>query len=468
MKLYNTLTRKKEELAPVSPNSVSIYSCGPTVYWNQHIGHMYAYIHWDSLARYLRYAGYKVNWVMNITDVGHMTGENEGDADAGEDKMEKGARREGVSVWVLAEKYIKQFEDSLRLLNINFPDTMPRATKHIDEQIELIKKIEENGFVYKTDMGLVFDTSKFHDYSKFANLNLDEQKSRSDVAVDPQKKLPWDFFLWVTGNPDHAMKWDSPWGEGYPGWHIECTAMSTAYLGNKFDVHTGGVEHIPVHHTNEIAQGYGAFGQHTANFWIHNSWLTFKGEKMSKSIGNIYTVDDLVNKGYDPMHFRYLVLTSHYRKGLNFTFDALDAAKVAYDKLVEMISTWKDHGRSTLSDEKMEKISVFRDQFRSKIEDDLNYPEAIATLWTAAKSNIPNTDKLDLILDFDEILGLDLRNKMHEKLSIPEEIESMVQERERLRAENKYDEADEIRRKVSDMGFDIEDSESGVKIKTRR
>ncbi|MGB6882006.1 MAG: class I tRNA ligase family protein, partial [Microgenomates group bacterium] len=298
--LTNSLTRKKEKFVPIDPLNVGIYSCGPTVYWNQHIGHMYAYIQWDTLVRLLRYSGFKVKWVMNITDVGHMTS----DQDEGEDKMEKGAKREGLTVWEIADKYIKQFLESLDLLNIQKPGILSRATEHIEDQIGLIKKIEENGFTYKTKTGLVFDTSKFKVYPDFARLDLEKQKAGTRVEVDPEKKRPWDFLLWVTNQPNHVMQWDSPWGKGFPGWHIECTAMSSKYLGEQFDIHTGGREHIPVHHTNEIAQAYGAFGKPSANYWLHNDWLTLKEEKMSKSLGNLILVTDLVAKGFDPIDFR--------------------------------------------------------------------------------------------------------------------------------------------------------------------
>ncbi|KKQ76747.1 MAG: Cysteine-tRNA ligase [Parcubacteria group bacterium GW2011_GWA1_38_7] len=291
--LSNTLTGKKEKFVANKANEVGIYSCGPTVYWNQHIGHMYAYVQWDVLVRTLRFIGYKVKWVMNVTDVGHMTS----DEDTGLDKMEKGAKREGISVWDVANKYIDQFKDSMKLLGITPPDILCRATENIPEQIQLNQKIEKNKFAYLTKKGLVYDTGKFSDYSKFGDLNLAEMKSGEDVEVDNEKKLSWDFFLWAI-NPNHIMKWESPWGEGYPGWHIECTAMSTKYLGENFDIHTGGVEHIKVHHTNEIAQGFAAFGMRTANYWLHNGWLTGEGgEKMSKSLGNYVTAQDLVKKG---------------------------------------------------------------------------------------------------------------------------------------------------------------------------
>jgi cysteinyl-tRNA synthetase len=270
IRFYNTLTRKLEEFRPIKAGKVGIYSCGPTVYWNQHIGHMYAYVQWDALVRFLRWSGLSVKWVMNITDVGHLTS----DADTGEDKMEKGAKREGLSVWQVADKYLAQFKESLKLVNVYPPDVLCRATDHIADQIRLIQLIESHGFTYQTEKGLVFDTSKFPNYACFAKLDLDKQKlaSRQEVEIDPGKRQPWDFFLWVVDS-HHQMQWDSPWGRGYPGWHIECTAMSSKYLGERFDLHTGGKEHIPVHHTNEIAQAYGAFGHSTANYWLHNEWF---------------------------------------------------------------------------------------------------------------------------------------------------------------------------------------------------
>jgi len=419
IKLYNTASRKVEEFKPIKDKEVGVYSCGPTVYWNQHLGHMYAYIQWDTLVRFLKYMGFNVKWVMNITDVGHMTS----DEDSGEDKMEKGAKREGLTPWQIADKYIKQFKESMTLLNIQKPDVLARATEHIPDQIDLIKKIEANGFTYKTKTGLVFDTSKFSGYSNFAKLNLKEQKSGARVEVDPEKKNPWDFLLWVTNQPNHVMQWDSPWGKGFPGWHIECTAMSTKYLGEKFDIHTGGVEHIPVHHTNEIAQAFGAFGHQSVNYWLHNGWLTFDGEKMSKSSGkdNIL-ITDLVKKGFNPMSFRYLVLTSQYHQGLNFTWEALKGAQTAYQKLTGLVSEWQNDGEKTTSPEKVEKVNYFRNKFQGRLSDDLNLPEAIAVLWEMIKSDIPTYDKLELLLDFDQVLGLKLNEVKKEEIKIPKEI----------------------------------------------
>ena len=453
--LTNTLTRKKEKFTPINKGEIGIYSCGPTVYWNQHIGHMYAYVQWDVLVRLFRFYGNSVKWVMNLTDVGHMTS----DEDAGEDKMEKGAKREGLTVWQIADKYINQFTESLNLLNVSKPDVLCRATEHIPEQIDLIKKIEANGFTYKTKTGLVFDTSKFPDYPKFAHLNLDAQKAGARTEIDEEKKNPWDFLLWVTNQPNHIMQWDSPWGKGFPGWHIECTAMSTKYLGERFDIHTGGKEHIPVHHTNEIAQGYGAFGHQTANFWLHNEWLLIDGEKMSKSLGNNVLVTDLIEKGFDPLALRYLFLNSNYRSGLNFTLKSLQASQNALVKLRNIISNLKNQDeRTVLSEEKEKKIDIFRNDFMIALNDDLNTPKALATLWSMLGSNIPSSDKYDLAMSFDEILGIDLKSQMSNlKSEIPDNIKTMMEQREKLRKEGKYEEADKIRDEITKLGFEVKD-----------
>jgi len=451
--LSNTLTKKKEKFTSTTPGKVGIYSCGPTVYWNQHIGHMYAYVQWDILVRFLRFVGNEVKWVMNITDVGHMTS----DEDFGEDKMEKGAKREGLTVWQIADKYISQFKDSMNLLGINPPDVLCRATENIPEQVKLSELIEKNGFAYTTKKGLIYDTSKFPQYAKFGNLNLEETKSRSDVEVDPDKKLPWDFFLWAV-NPKHIMKWPSPWGEGYPGWHIECTAMSTKYLGNNFDIHTGGIEHIAVHHTNEIAQGFAAFGKETANYWLHNGWLMGKGgEKMSKSLGNFVTAQELVEKGYDPLAMRYLILTSHYKKGLNFSWESLDSAQIALSNLRELVIGLKsENARNVLSPEKEKEVLEYRDKFVEALSDDINVPQALAVMWEMLKSNIPSTDKYDLAMNFDEVLGLDLGKERKVK-EISKEIQELLKKREELREEGKYEESDKIRKQIQDLGYPVSD-----------
>lgn len=467
MRLYNSLTRKTEEFVPIKPGKVEMYSCGPTVYWNQHIGHMYAYVQWDTLVRVMRSNGSEVKWVMNITDVGHLTS----DEDIGEDKMEKGAKREGISVEQIAQKYINQFLQSMDLLNIHQPEVLCRATEHIPEQIELIKKIEANGFTYKTKTGLVFDTAKFPGYADFAQLNLSDQEAGARVEVDPEKKKPWDFLLWVTNQPNHLLQWDSPWGRGFPGWHIECTAMSVKYLGERFDIHTGGKEHKPVHHTNEIAQGYGAFRHQTANYWLHNDWLVVDGEKMSKSLGNNILVTDLVAKGFSPMALRYLIITSHYRKGINFTWSSLAGAQTALDKLNQFVQSvrvkeWEGGSRTELSREKLKKLDGYKARFAEAINDDLGFGQAIAVVWEMMKSNIPDYDKCDQLMDWDEVLGLKLGAGA--EIQVPSQVRSLGLERENLRREGKFVEADEVRMQIEKLGWTVEDSKNGQVYKSKR
>jgi len=453
MKIYNTATRQKEEFKSIKEGEVGIYSCGPTVYWNQHIGHMYAYTQWGTLVNFLRYIGYKVKWVMNLTDVGHLTS----DADNGEDKMEKGAKREGLTPWEIAKKYEKQFIESLVLFKIQRPDVLCRATEYIDEQIKLAKKIEVNGFTYMTKTGLVFDTSKFSDYSKFANLKLSEMDSGARVEVDTDKKNPWDFLLWVTNQPNHIMKWNSPWGEGFPGWHLECTAMSTKHLGETFDIHTGGIEHISVHHTNEIAQGYGAFGHQTANYWIHNAWLTLKGgEKMSKSLGNGYTAQQLVEMGYDPLAHKYLVLTSHYRKGLEFSLESLKSSQAALFKLRGLIHEWSSGGQIN---------EDYKNKFIELLSNDLSTSEALALIWKLTKDEkIQDEDKKASILDFDRVLGLDLAKEVVEEV-ISEEILNLVEERKKTRENKNWTDSDRLRKVIEDKGYLVEDLQNSCKIR---
>jgi len=444
IKLYNTASRKKEEFKPIVRGKVGIYSCGPTVYWNQHIGHMYAYVQWDTLVRLFRYVGYKVNWVMNITDVGHLTS----DADTGDDKIEKGARREGLTVWEVAKKYEKQFLGSMDSLNIVRPDVLCRATEHIQEQIDLAKKIEKNGYTYMTKTGLVFDTGKFADYAKFANLKLDEMEAGARVEVDKEKKKPWDFLLWVNNQPEHIMQWDSPWGRGFPGWHIECTAMSCKYLGDNFDIHTGGIEHIGVHHTNEIAQAWGAFGKMSANYWMHNAWLTVDGAKMSKSVGNMYLVSDLIEKGFDPIALRYLILTSSYRKGLDFTFKSLKVAEISLVKLRGLLAKIDSGGQ--INEE-------YRDNFVDYLADDLMVAKALALIWKLLKDDVvSDIDKKATILDFDKVLGLDLGKKM-EVEDIPDEIMKMAEDRKKAKDEKNWQESDKLRQMIEARGYIIED-----------
>lgn len=454
MKIYNTATRKKEEFKPMS-DTVGIYSCGPTVYSSPHIGNMYAYICWDVLVRTLRYLGYKVNWVMNVTDVGHLTD----DADNGEDKMEKGSKREGLSAQEIAKKYEAEFLENLKFLNINKPNEMPRATECITDQINLIKKIETNGFTYKTSDGIYFDTSKFSDYGKFANLNLEKIKEGARIEVNEEKRNSTDFALWKfspstgSGLPKRQMEWNSPWGIGFPGWHIECTAMSTKYLGSKFDIHTGGEDHIPVHHTNEIAQAFGAFGENTANYWVHNAFITFKGNKISKSSGGLYTLMDLMNEGFDPMAFRYMVLGSHYRKGIEFSLENLKVAETALNKL-----------RSYWVDKVGQVDDRYKKEFTGKISADLAMPEAMAVVWSMLRSSdLSSEDKWATILDFDSVLGLRLDKKVVEE-EVPEKVLKLAEERNKAREEKNWAESDRLREVIKEAGYLVEDSQNSCKI----
>lgn len=452
--LYNTATRKKEELKPIVEGKIGMYSCGPTVYSSPHIGNMEAYIIWDILVRTLEYVGYEVKQVINVTDVGHLVA----DSDDGEDKMEKGSRLSGLSAWDLAKKYEAEFVNNLELLNIKKPWKMPRATDHIAEQIELLKMIETNGFTYKTSDGIYFDTQKFPGYGDFAHLNLEMLKDGASLEVNPEKKNQTDFALWKFSPKDgtkRQMEWDSPWGVGFPGWHIECTAMSTKYLGNPFDIHTGGEDHIAIHHTNEIAQGFGAFGHQTANVWMHNAFITFNGAKISKSTGGLYTVFDLVEMGFDPLAYRFMILGSHYKKGLSFSLDSLKVAQTSLNKLNLFVSEIEKVG---IIDEK------YKAEFIEKISDDLAMPEAMAIVWKLVKDeNVTLEDKKATLLDFDKVLGLNLSAKQTE--NIPDEVQKLAKERTEAKEAKDWVKADELRDKIKTLGYLVEDFKNDCKIR---
>ncbi|MFA6007426.1 MAG: cysteine--tRNA ligase [Candidatus Shapirobacteria bacterium] len=452
MIIYNTASRKKEELKTIKPNFVGIYSCGPTVYSSPHIGNMYAYVAWDVLVRSLEFLGYEVHQVINITDVGHLVT----DADEGEDKMEKGSKKEGLSAWDLAKKYEAEFVENLDKLNIKRPWKMPRATDHIKEQIELIQLIEKNGFTYQISDGIYFDTSKFPAYGDFAHLDIEKLKAGASLEINPEKKSQSDFALWKfspKGGTKRQMEWKSPWGTGFPGWHIECTAMSTEYLGNPFDIHTGGEDHIAIHHTNEIAQAFGAWGKQTANYWMHNAFITFKGAKISKSSGGLYTIFDLEKMGYDPLDYRYLVLGSHYRKGMEFSEENLKAAKIARIKLNELAQ-----GQVGVIDE------GWLDKFKEKISDDLAMPEALAIIWIMWKSQMKIENKIATLLEMDKVLGLNLGKKVTEEI-IPQEIQDLSQKRTEAKINKDWTEADKLRDLIKEKGFEVQDGKDGVKIR---
>ncbi len=458
--LTNTMSRRKEVFKPLREGEVGIYTCGLTVYNFAHIGNLRAYVFADTLKRMFLFNGYKVNHVMNITDVGHLTG----DEDEGEDKMEAGARREGKTVWEIVDFYTKAFFNDLKRLRIIFPTVTCRATRHVDDMIDMIRKIESNGYTYVAGGNVYFDTSKLPDYGKLARLKLDEDKTRSRVESDSYKRNPFDFVLWFTRYKydSHAMQWDSPWGRGFPGWHIECSAMSSKYLGERFDIHTGGIDHIPIHHTNEIAQSEAAFGHEWVNYWLHSEFLVIgEGEKMSKSLGNFITLQTLIDKGYDPAEYRYYLLGAHYKKQLAFTLEALDGAKSAMKRLATKIGELKESEAPVSKPN-----SVLLNEFHEAINDDLNTPRALAVLWKVVDSeDLRPGEKLPLINEFDRVLGLGLSEIETEV--IPEEVEELANQRDQARRGKDWKKADELRKLISKKGYEVLDERDGYKIRKK-
>jgi len=451
--LYNTLSRKKETFEPLE-DEVRIYTCGPTVYEYAHIGNLRAYIFEDLLKRTLLYNGYKVKHVMNITDVGHLTS----DEDTGEDKMEASARKKKKTAWEIADYYTKAFKRDIARLNIKEPDVYVKATDTVKEQIELVKKLEEKGFTYKTSDGVYFDTKKLKSYGNLANLKDIKLKPGARVELG-EKKNPTDFALWKFSNPEEKrqMEWDSPWGKGFPGWHTECVVMSEMYLGIPFDIHCGGVDHINVHHTNEIAQGEAVYGVNPAKFWMHGEFLTFEERKMSKSEGDIITLDYLEEEGVTPLSYRYLMLGVHYRTKTSFSIEALKDAKNSLEKLKEKISQIKSP--------QQEVKSSYKEDFKKAINDDINTPQALALLWKVIRDkNLSDSEKYNLAIDFDKVLGLDLENQSQEE-AVPEEITSLAIEREKARKKGDFKESDKIREKIINLGYNIEDTKEGFKLK---
>jgi len=461
LKLYNTLSRKKEIFEPINSKEVGMYCCGPTVYHYAHIGNLRAFMFDDFLKRALLFNGFKVKQVINITDVGHLTS----DEDSGEDKMLKGAKREKKTVWEVAEFYTQAFNSDLRKLNVNFPEVQPKATEHIKEQIELIKSLEENNVTYVAGGNVYFDTSKIKDYGKLARLDLTAE-AKSRVEKDLNKKNPHDFVLWFTKSKfkDQEMKWGSPWGEGYPGWHIECSAMSMKYLGEQFDIHCGGKEHVGVHHTNEIAQSEAATGKKPwVKYWVHNEWLVLaKNEKMAKSGSNALTLATLEDKGYHPLDFRYFCLGTSYRKPLTFSWEALDGAKNSRAKLMDQMKllksakpTVKKH--TTLQNKYLEK-------FKLQINDDLNTAKALATLWEMIKDkSLTEGEKYGIILRFDDVLGLDV-NAIIEEEPIPEEVIELAKKRVLARKNKDWGESDSLRDEIQEAGYSIKDTKDGYEL----
>ena len=472
LKLYNTLSRKIENFKPLIPGKVGMYTCGPTVYDYTHIGHLRKYINDDILKKVLRANGFEVHHVMNITDVGHLTS----DADSGDDKMEKGAKESGRTVWEVAKFFEDYFFKSVNTVNIERADIVCRATEHIGAQIKLIKALEKNGLTYQTLHAIYFDVTKFPNYGKLSGQKLEDKEAgaRSDVFVDKSKKHPADFALWfftVGHFKDHSMKWSSPWGEGFPGWHIECSAMSMEYLGESFDIHTGGIDHIPVHHENEIAQAEGATGKQFVKYWVHHDFVKIDKEKMSKSKKNFLKVDEIIEKGFDPIALRYLYLTGHYRSEMAFSFESLTGAQAALNKLREEIRSWPSFAEASAgkdfrsSDRPEGVVAQYWQKFLEAANDDLNIPKALAVVWEMVKSDIPTSEKSAALIEMDKILSLGLTELIGKKVEVPEEVKKLIEARENARKAKDFKKTDELRKEIKKLGYEIEDTSDGQKIK---
>lgn len=462
IQLYNTLTRKKEPFIPMRAGQVGMYACGPTVYQYAHIGNMRAYIFADTLRRTLEYNGLKVKLVMNITDVGHLVS----DEDEGEDKMLVTASREQKSPWEIAAYYTDVFMQDVRRLNIKPATISCPATKHIKEMIEMVQEMLERGYAYETSDGIYYDISKYPEYGQLSGIKLDEQKAGARVAVNEEKRHPADFALWKKAPKEHIMQWESPWGMGYPGWHIECSAMGRKYLGDLFDIHTGGVDHIPIHHENEIAQTAACTGQPGARFWLHGEFLLVDGGKMSKSLGNAYLVEDLINRGFEPLSFRYFCLNAHYRRQLNFTWAALEGAQKGLLSLRKAVQKSVGQPKPEGAAERREQI---KKDFLAAVNDDLNMSKAIALLWDATRFNL-GPELFTLAKDFDRVLALDLTTGQAEedpKLDIaqlPEEVQQVLAERQAARESRNWARSDELRERLAQMGYAVKDTPQGAEI----
>jgi cysteinyl-tRNA synthetase len=452
IRLYDSYSRELREFKPLVGNEVRLYACGPTVYDYAHIGNLRTYIFEDILRRSLENYGYKVTHVINITDVGHLTS----DADTGEDKIEKGSRRTGKTAWEIADLYTEAFKQDIETLNIIEPTIWCRATDHIQEQIDDILKIQEKGFAYTTSDGVYFDTAKLENYGYLARLDIDGLNAGQRVDIG-EKRNSTDFALWKlsNGSQSRQMEWDSPWGIGFPGWHIECSSMAVKYLGKEFDIHCGGKDHIPVHHTNEIAQCQVCHETNMANFWLHWYFLETDKSKMSKSSGEFLRLQTLIDQNYDPLAYRYLCLTANYRSDLKFTWESLDAATTALARLRNAFYSWSE---ATHPDED------FVSRFNAEVNNDLNTPKALAVVWDLVKSDIDSAIKKSTLLLFDHVLGLNLENWKPEEITIPVHVQNLVDLRVQARKNKDWQEADSLRLQIIELGFDVEDSSEGSKI----
>ena len=465
LRLFNTFSREKEVFVPIEPGKVKMYACGVTVYDYVHIGNLRTYIFEDILYRTLLLNGYEVLFVENITDVGHLVG----DGSMGEDKIATGAAREGKSVWEIAEMYTRAYWSDMERLNILEPTLWCKATDHIQEQINFIRLLERKGFTYHTSDGIYFDTARLPDYGKLARLNIAGLEEGTRVEKNPERKNITDFALWKFSPPGtkRAMEWESPWGVGFPGWHIECSAMSIKYLGEEFDIHCGGIDHIPVHHTNEIAQNEAAYGHTTVHYWLHGEFLRINEGRMGKSEGNAFTLATLIEKGIDPLSYRYLTYSAHYRQLLNFTWEGLEAAGQAYRNLISRIAV-------LLGDElEAGDVAVDRryfERFHAAVNDDLNMPQALAQVWELVKDPAITPEvKLRTIEECDKILGLDLLAKAWalKRAPVPEKVLELVLLRDKAREEKDWKESDRIRLLIEAKGYIVKDTESGQQVVKR-
>ena len=457
LNFYNTLTKTKEEFKPLEGNTVRIYTCGPTVYKDATIGNMKSYIFMDTLRRVLKYNGYQLKHAMNITDVGHLVS----DGDDGEDKMLKAAKEEKKSPLEIAEFYTKKFFEDFERLNIDKPEIICKATDHIKEMIEFVQKILDNGYAYETSTAIYFDVSKLDRYGILSGIDVRNQMAGARVKVDEEKRNPYDFALFIKAPENHIMKWESPWGLAYPGWHIECSTMSNKYLGDTFDIHTGGIDLIPTHHENEIAQSKGATGKMPVKFWMHCDYLLINGGKMSKSLGNAYLVTDLMEKGYDPLSFKMMCYTAHYRNKLNFTWDALDSSQSALTRLKE---GYQKHKNGT-DDIDKNIVLEYKNKFQEAINDDMNMPMAMSVVWDVVKN--PNKSKklADVLLDFDKVLGLKIEEPVFKKQEeLPEEIKGLIEERRKARLNKDWATSDLIRDELQTKGYMVKDSKEGMTV----
>ena len=448
---YNTLTHSKDKFKPLDEKEVKIYSCGPTVYKDATIGNMRTNIFQDNLRRTLEYNGFKVKQAMNITDVGHLVS----DGDEGEDKMIKSAKQEGKTPLEIANYYTKLFFRDLERLNIEIPEIICKATDNIQDMLKVVEELVKKGYAYETSTAIYFDISKLDKYPVLSNLDVENQKAGARVEVDTEKRNPHDFAVWIKAPENHLMKWDSPWGPSYPGWHIECSVMSQKYLGEVFDIHTGGIDLIPTHHENEIAQSKGMCGKIPANYWMHGEFLLINGGKMSKSLGNVYLLQDIVDRGYDPLVYKLFCYSIQYRKKLNFTWEGMDSAKTALDRLRE---AYQKHLNGT-EDVAEELISKYEKDFNEAINDDLNMPVAMSVVWEVAKRTEKSKKLAELLKKFDRVLGIKIDEYKEEE--IPEDIKELLTKRAEARKNKDWTESDKLRDLIKEKGYIVKDSKEG-------